>query len=117
MSDLPTVKLNTARRGDTWAGLGSVTVKVDGAPLDLTGAKIEMQLRRTPRHAKVMLEWSTLYETIEFVDALNGVFRVLSRKMDVPAGSYHWDIELTLASGRVLTIAAGTWSIGQDVTR
>ncbi len=113
----PQTKLAEVKRGDSWQGLGLITVKLNDAALDLTGASVLMQLRKRPVHGKTIAEWSTARGSIEMIDTANGQFKVVGRVMNVPAGSYAWDIEITLADGRVITIAQGTWRILQDVSR
>lgn len=114
---LPSAKLRAVQRGDTWQGLGMVQIELNEAGMDLTGATITMQLRRRPAHGTAVATWSTTNGTITFLDAAAGTFKVHPRIMDFQAGVYHWDIELKLASGRIMTIARGTLELVQDVTR
>lgn len=40
------VQLNPHKAGDVWPGISSVVIKVDGAPLNLTGKVVEMMVKR-----------------------------------------------------------------------
>lgn len=116
-------ELKAQRRGDTWQGIGSITVVKNEMPLDITGASIVMQLRRRPKHGVIVASWSTDDGSILFLDPGAGKFEVVGRRLEVPAALYYWDIEITLAAdadypdGRRMTIAQGVWTILQDVTR
>lgn len=117
MVDLPFITLETAKRGDTWGGIGFVELIQDEVPMDLTGASVLMQMRRKPSHGLVVAEWTTEDDSIVIQDAANGILRVMPKLMDVPAKCYHWDLEVTFANGRVLTVLTGIWEIEGDSSR
>lgn len=111
------IELTPHLRGDTWAGFAEIEILLNGEPVDLTGASARMQIRRSKGSPTLLMEWSTSDDTITLTEPSEGKFAVVGRVIDLPAGSVVWDIELTLASGRVLTVAGGSWEILGDVTR
>jgi hypothetical protein len=100
-------------KGDTFDGV-LFTVKVNTVALDLTSAHIDMDLRLEPLGivAKTFSEGAG----ITITDASNGKFRIDSQIIDISAGLYYYDIEITLSNGVVKTYVGGRWKILQDVT-
>jgi hypothetical protein len=111
------ISLTPHVRGDSWQGFAEIAVTLNGDPLDLSGASARMQIRRSKGSPTVLLEWSTGDDTISFTEPSEGKFAIAGRVIDLPPGEVVFDIELTLASGRVLTVAGGSWLIVGDVTR
>jgi hypothetical protein len=110
-----TVNIPTLKRGDTWRGR-TITLEINGDPVDLTGAVVRMQVR-TSATAPKAAEWSTVNDTITVTDAAGGVIRVEPRVVDLRPDTYQYDIEYTLEDGRVLTPIEGSWVITSDITR
>lgn len=104
------------KRGDSWGGWPEVTINLNAAPLDLTGSSILLQVRKSPTAPEVAAEWAT-GDGITILDPEAGQFAVEGRIIDLLAGTYVYDVELTLASGRVLTPIYGTFEILTDVSR
>jgi hypothetical protein len=102
----------SARRGDTWLGWPEVEILLNDAPLDLTGAAFLMQARRSATAPEVAFE----FEPVATAPA-EGKFTVPASVIDAPAGSFVYDCQVTLASGRVLTPISGTFEILADVSR
>ena len=102
-------------RGDTFEGI-QFTINKNGSPLDLTGASICIQVKINKTDETFVIEW-TESDGITITDAVNGVFQIDETIIDVPAAQYQQDVQITLASGEVLTPTFGTWLIVQDVTR
>lgn len=69
------------KRGDTWGGWPEVTIALNAAPLDLTGASILMQLRKSPTAPDVAAEWAT-GDGITLPDPEAGKFAVAWRKTE-----------------------------------
>ena len=109
--------LNAHYRGDTWSGFNAFFVDANEAPIDLTGASIRMHVKRAVTDRQPLLAWSTADDTISIVNAPAGQYSVLERIVDLPGRSYEYDVEITLADGRVLTSLYGCWTIENDVTR
>ena len=107
-------------KGDTWDGMTlTVTDGVTGDPLDLTGASVRMMLRKHPEDTQIVKEFSTATgEIIITPPETDGKIDFLGNRevMDIPAYNYHYDIEVTFASGRIFTYMRGRWYIKQDVT-
>lgn len=104
------------RRGDTFVGI-RFTLEVNGAPLDLTGATITMDLRKqgkTVRSLRISTKESIGGITI--ITPEEGIFEIDPQIIDVPAGVYDYDIEFELANEDVKTYIYGIWPIIQDVT-
>lgn len=107
------------RRGDTWNGL---TVQVFAGEdntdpeMDLTGASIKMQVKTAPGSV-ARLSVDTTGSGIVITNASEGRFTVNAMVVDLVAGSYVYDLQLTLADGTVRTILSGSWEIVNDTTR
>lgn len=111
------VQLHPHKAGDLWPGLSSVTIKVDGAPLDLTGAVVKMHLKRYVRDVLPAFALSSAGAQPGIVlgdDAALGAFHVPPVVVDVPAGKYFWDLQVT-QGGQPVTYASGSWQILPDV--
>ena len=116
-----TVNLPRQLKGDTFPTLdflvGKVVVVDDVETeevIDLTGAKIRMQVRPKLNSEVVFLE-------LEIGDGLTvfpvqGRFQIDEQVIDIPVGTHYYDIEITLASGVKFTWFIGTWTITSDVT-
>lgn len=111
------VTLDPQKAGDDWDGIASVSYIINNVAQDLTGSLIRMQVKTHPRSPEWVAQWTTTDGSIQITDALNGLFRVVGRKIDFAPGLYAWDIEVTLATGKTKTVADGRWRITQDVTR
>lgn len=99
-------------RGDTWDGQ-VFTVSLNGAPIDLTGCTIRMQVRLN-RAATPILDISTT-SGITIVDAAAGKFQINPVLINQPGGRYIYDIQFTTSS-IVRTFIAGAFTIMDDVT-
>ncbi|WP_035606258.1 hypothetical protein [Haloferula sp. BvORR071] len=106
----------TQKRGDTWAGWSQVEILVNDEALDLTGAAILMQFRRSHTSPEVAKEFST-GNGITITAPTEGKFSVAPAILDMVASTYVFDVQLTLASGRVLTPISGTFTLTPDVSR
>lgn len=107
--------INNHIKGDTWPGI-AITVSKNGNPLDYEGASIKMQVKKNYSFQTFVGEWSTDDETIIFTET-PGEFILLERIVDFEVGTYHYDIQVTLGDGTVVTVIQGTWEITYDVTR
>ena len=102
-------------KGDTYGGT-SFTITVNTIPLDLTGASIKMSLKSNKSTSKSDLDLTTANNRIKIVTAASGIFQVPSQVIDLPAGLYYYDIQITLANKSVKTYIEGQWKILQDIT-
>jgi hypothetical protein len=113
------VQLHPHKSGDLWPGLSSVSIRVDGVPLDLTGAVIQMQFKRFMSDVAAALPLSSAGESPGILvtgDPSEGVFSVPARVVGLLPGRYFWDIQISTA-GQPMTYAAGTWQITPDVSK
>ena len=104
--------LSAVYEGTTWEGINSVTLEqTGGGPLNLTNAQLRMVYRRVGEN----LERLNLVvgAGIQITNAASGVFQVLPQILPLTTGSYYWEIFLTLATGTIIPLFAGT----QEITR
>lgn len=107
-------KLPDAIKGDTFNGV-QFTLKLNAMPIDLTGAEITMQVK-TAAMKKPSLELKTMDNSLEILDAVNGVFRIPPFIVALNADNYIYDIQFKFSSNVIKTYISGTWKILQDVT-
>jgi hypothetical protein len=103
----------THKKGDTFTGV-TFTVLVNGTPLNLTGSAIKMDIRVGNVLKKRIDNGTTGGVTL--LNAGAGVFTIDKQIIDIPARTYDYDIQFTLANGDVKTYIIGTWTIVQDIT-
>jgi hypothetical protein len=102
--------------GDTWSGLSSLSaIDLDNNPIDLTESLIEMKVRLFIDSPSVVYITSNNYIIID--DAATGVYSISSQIIDVPVGTYHYDIKVTDSNGKITTCQGGTWNILSHITR
>jgi hypothetical protein len=102
-------------RGDTFMGL-HFEILVNGVALNLTGAAIKCQLKKDPS-TEAVLEFSTADASIAITFPTLGKFSFAERVINIAAREYVMDIEITLASGRVVTPVSGSFTVTNDITR
>lgn len=109
------VQLNPHKAGDVWPGLSSVVIKVDGAPLNLTGKVVEMMVKRYVADALPALALSSASGGITVdADATSGRFSLPPRAVALKPGRYFWELQVRDGTGPV-TYAGGTWQIVPEV--
>lgn len=99
--------------------LRKIVTVVDGPetelPIDLTGAKVVLQVR-----PKVDSELVYLYlengSGITMVAPHVGRFQIDEQVIDIPVGTHYYDIEITLSTGVKFTWFIGTWTITSDIS-
>jgi hypothetical protein len=102
-------------KGDTFSEV-PFEILIDAVSLDLTDALIKMQLRRN-YEKDVALEFSTINNKIEIVDASLGTFKIVEQIINIEAFEYIYDLQITLANNEVETYVKGKFNIVNDVTR
>jgi hypothetical protein len=101
--------------GNTFKG-AQIEVLVDGAALDLTGAKIKMQLKLEKKAGAAAIKtFDTEDGSIEILTG-NKKFKIPKQIVDVPARNYYYDIEITTADLDVFTYIEGRWNMKQVIT-
>jgi hypothetical protein len=110
-----TYNIPSHRRGDTWDGINSITISVNGSPINLTGASVKMEFRQS-LDSPVVLTLSTTDNSIIVTNAAGGVISIPAKKIEIPFAKYLYDLQVTYSSGVVKTYMSGTWEITPDIT-
>lgn len=113
------IELPTHISGDWWNGMGPITVKVNGDPLDLSLTEIKMQIRRGRKPTDgVLAEWTTEDGSIQIIDGPNGIFNISGRTLILPGGNLFSDVQVKTQDNRLFTIIPEiVWSVKNDITR
>jgi len=87
-----------------------IRVVVNGAPLDLTGATICMQLKASAR--------STIVHdfTHSISNAVLGEITLNKWTVGISDGSYNYDLKITLANGDALTYIKGIFTVEKNTS-
>lgn len=113
------------RQGATFGPVFSTALNPNGTPINLTGATLRAQVRKTPTSPI----GEACVATFNILDAVNGQFEwfftdeattVLvadSESETAPASVYVWDMELEDASGRVIPLLYGKVNVFREVTK
>lgn len=102
-------------KGDTFFEF-PFEIIIDANPLDLTGATIKMQLRKN-YEKDIALEFSTINNKLEIVNASLGTFKIVEQIIDIESYNYIYDLQIILANSEVDTYIKGKFNIINDVTR
>ena len=103
------------RRGDTWRGINAIGIKVNGTPINLSGARIDMEFRED-YDAPVAFSLSTTTSTISVLPSLSA-FTIPPILVDIPPATYKYDTQITMANGTIDTYMDGAWEIYFDITK
>lgn len=101
-------------RGDSWTQ--TFAILADTTPVDLSGCTILVQVRPTPSSSTVALELTTADSTI----GIGGVDYnqiTLNKIVNVAAGAYVYDMNVTFPSGEVKTYLWGNFIVQEDVSK
>lgn len=101
-------------RNDTWAQ--TFALLADTTPIDLSGSTILIQIRPTPASESVVLTLSTATNTIT-IGGANRNQITLNKKVEVTAGSYVYDMNVTFPSGEVKTYLWGNFIVSEDISK
>jgi hypothetical protein len=104
----------SAYKGSTWNGF-SMSITLNGEPLDMTGASFGMELRKEAGSSTVALALSSSDNSIESTSISS--FRVNPRIINIMACNYDYDFKIILPDETVLYPFRGTFEIIQNVTR
>jgi hypothetical protein len=106
------------RRGDTFEQFPFFQTSQDGSPLEIQSARMQV---RTVEGRKVVLSWDSADDSILLSGSPTNIVTLAEKTAEVTknlaVGDHEYDIEVTFASGRVLTIFAGLFPITEDITR
>jgi hypothetical protein len=101
-------------KADTFPGATIELIANTSEDFTLTGAAIKMQLRLNTKTGTVALE---LTESDGITITGEKTFEIDRQIIDIAAGIYYADINITLANNEVYTPITILWTILQDVTQ
>lgn len=101
-------------RNDTWSQ--TFAILADTTPVDLTGCTIVIQVRPTASSSEVALELNTTEGSIS-IGGVDTNQITLNKIVDVPAGSYVYDMNVTFPSDEVKTYIWGNFIVQEDITK
>jgi hypothetical protein len=106
----------TRFRGDT-LGDKFVVTSNGTTPQDLTGFTARLTVNTVKEPTVTDLPLFTVVGVIE--DAPGGVllFNPSLGQVDQVPGKYFYDVELTTPTGKIITVAKGTYTIKQDISK
>jgi hypothetical protein len=105
-------------KGDTFEAVNFVmTTGVIPVAIDLTGAVIKMQLRKSCDIVKALSLTSVLNAGITITNASGGLFKINKQIINIDPFNYVYDIEITFSSGVVKTYISGLFNVTPDITR
>ena len=100
-------------RNDTWAQVFSI-ISNDVA-IDLSGSTILIQVRKTAKSSDVALTLQT-GSSITIGGAFNNEI-ILNKVVNIEAGNYVYDMNVTFPSGMVKTYIYGSFLVQEDISR
>jgi hypothetical protein len=101
-------------RNDSWVQTFAITA--DNVAVNLTGSTITIQVRKTANASAVDLSLSTGGNGITIAGASNNQI-VLNKVVNIAAGNYLYDMNVTFPSGVVKTYVWGTFLVQEDITK
>jgi len=103
------------KKGDTFEAV-NFAIKVDDAAIDLTDARIRMQLKKECGGRSYLSLTTILNAGLTITDALLGKFKINKQVIDIESGKYIYDIEIKFADNSVKTWINGEFIINCEVT-
>ena len=101
-------------RNDSWMQTFAITA--DNIAVNLTGSTIEIQVRKTANASVAELTLKTGGNGITISGASNNQI-VLNKVVNIAAGNYLYDMNVTFPSGLVKTYVWGTFLVQEDITK
>jgi hypothetical protein len=101
-------------RNDSWAQ--TFALLADTTPIDLSGSTILIQVRPTPTSSVVALELTSEDSSIGIGGVDNNQI-TLNKIVDVAAGTYVYDMNVTFPSGEVKTYLWGNFIVSEDISK
>jgi len=102
-------------KGDTFDEV-AFSIKINNIALDLTGATIKIQLKKSSDSPASLSLTSVSSAGITITSPSAGLFKINEQIIDIEVFNYAYDIQLTLASGVVKTYVSGTFNITKEIT-
>jgi hypothetical protein len=103
------------RRGDTWDGIPSIGIRINGIPAVLSGSLISMDFKED-YDSPVVLTLSTANSSILIQSSLSSI-NIPARIIDLPAATYKYELQVIYHDSVVKTYMGGTWAILPDITK
>lgn len=104
-------------KGDTFDQV-AFQLKINESAVNLTGATIRMQLRKSYSDIVAALSLTSASSAgITITNAANGEFKINTQIIDIEVYNYVYDIQITFSSGVVKTYVQGGFNITNEVTR
>ena len=100
-------------RNDTWAQTFAVTS--NDVAVDLSGSTILIQVRTKPTSSDVVLSLTT--GTSITIGGVGYNEITLNKVVDIAAGNYVYDMNVTFPSGLVKTYIYGSFLVQEDISR
>jgi hypothetical protein len=94
----------------------TLQIIIDDVNEDLTGAVIEMQLRKEAGQPVALNLTSVGNAGITITEPTNGIFQINEQIIDIPAREYRYDIKITLANGEVNNWVYGKFNVVNVIT-
>jgi hypothetical protein len=105
----------TTQRKVTYKG-AQFTITVNGVALNLTGAHLLCEFKTLANPSSpAILTW-TDSAGMTITSPTNGIFTFNPQIIDIPGGSYLYDVKITLASGEVDVYVTGTLIVTEIVS-
>lgn len=100
-------------RNDTWSQ--TFAIKSNNIPVDLTGCEVLIEVKKKPGVSVSELTLTNTNGVSIIGDDSNMI--VLNKLVDIPAGNYVYDINVTFPSGEVKTYVWGNFFVQEDVSK
>jgi hypothetical protein len=101
-------------RNDTWSQV--FTISANSVAVNLTGCTIIIQVRKTASSSDVVLSLTSA-DTSIVIGGVSSNQITLKKVVNIAAGSYVYDMNVTFPSGLVKTYVWGTFFVQEDITK
>jgi hypothetical protein len=99
------------KKGDTFDAV-PMEVKKNNVPMDLTGAVIKMQLRKSFNDIEAALTLTSVDNSgLTITNATAGQFKINAQIIDIPVFNYVYDIQFTFPDGTIDTFVKGNFNV------
>ena len=104
--------------GDTWVGIPSIIIKIDGVAPDADLVSVRMQFRSSPGAETIAFELSTANTLITHVSNQDWEIRIDPIAVDeLTPRTWYYDMEFTDVADVITTYLKGKMVVTQAVTR
>jgi hypothetical protein len=101
-------------RNDTWSQVFTITS--NSVAVNLTGCTIVIQVRKSAAAESIDLSLSTTESSIT-IGGANSNQITLKKIVNIAAGNYLYDMNVTFPSGQVKTYIWGSFFVQEDITK